>query len=68
MALQLGATRAALLEAGASPAAADKASEELATYDNQLSALQREMAVLRWMVGTNVALTLALVGKAFLGH
>jgi hypothetical protein len=31
MALQLGALREALIEAGASPAKADKASEELAT-------------------------------------
>ena len=36
MALQLGALRDALLDAGASPDKADKAAEELATYENQL--------------------------------
>jgi hypothetical protein len=44
MALQLGALREALLDAGASPDKADKASEELAGYDSDLK-------LLKWMVG-----------------
>jgi hypothetical protein len=44
MALQLGALREALLDAGASPEKADKASEELAGYDSDLK-------LLKWMVG-----------------
>ena len=73
--MQLGATRDALIEAGASAAAADKAAEELAAYDNQIgslrtemTALRGEMSTLRWMVTTNIALTLAIIGKLFLGH
>ena len=44
MALQLGALREALIDAGASPEKADKASEELAGYDSDLK-------LLKWMVG-----------------
>ena len=44
MALQLGALREALIEAGASAEKADKASEELAGYDSDLK-------LLKWMVG-----------------
>jgi hypothetical protein len=44
MALQLGALRDALLSAGASAEKADKAAEELASYD-------RDIAVIKWMVG-----------------
>lgn len=44
MALQLGALREALLDAGASADKADKASEEVAGYD-------RDIYLLKWMVG-----------------
>ena len=44
MALQLGALREALIDAGASPEKADRASEELAGYDSDLK-------LLKWMVG-----------------
>jgi len=44
MALQLGALREALLDAGASPDKAAKAAEELAGYDGDLK-------LLKWMVG-----------------
>jgi hypothetical protein len=61
MALQLGALREALIEAGASPEKADKASEELASYENRLANLETKVAVLTWMVGTNIALTLGVL-------
>ena len=44
MALQLGELREALIEAGASPAKAGKAAEELAGYDSDIK-------LLKWMVG-----------------
>jgi hypothetical protein len=37
MALQLGALRDALIDAGAKPEKADKAAEELAGYENRLA-------------------------------
>ena len=40
MALQLGALRDALLDAGATPATADRAAEEAAGYENRLAAIE----------------------------
>jgi hypothetical protein len=53
MALQLGALREALLDAGASTEKADKASEELAGYDSDLK-------LLKWMVGGLYAVLVGL--------
>jgi len=50
MALQLGALRDALLDAGASPEKADKAAEELAGYDSRLASIETRLAVLMVMV------------------
>jgi hypothetical protein len=68
MALQLGALRAALIEAGASPEKAAKASEELAGYENRLAGVETKLAVLIWMLGFNLALTAAIVARLFLAH
>ncbi len=43
MALQLGALRNALIEAGATQATADKAAEEVAGYEREFSSLHTEM-------------------------
>jgi hypothetical protein len=51
MALQLGALREALIEAGASSEKADKASEELAGYDSRLAQIETRLVLLTWMVG-----------------
>jgi hypothetical protein len=58
MALQLGALREALLEAGASPDKADKASEEVASYEDRLAGVETKLVrldgrvnLLTWMVG-----------------
>jgi len=47
MVLQLGALREALLEAGATPAAANKAAEELAGYDREFVSIHTELGKLR---------------------
>ena len=65
MALQLGALRDALIEAGASSEKATKASEEVASYEMRLASIEGRLGVLTWMVGTNVALTLSLTAGAF---
>jgi hypothetical protein len=58
MALQLGALREALIEAGASPDKATKAAEEVASYENRLAGIETKlvsmdgrMNLLTWMVG-----------------
>jgi hypothetical protein len=84
MALQLGALRDALVDAGASPEKAAKAAEELAGYEREFTGLRGDMAhrfskvdqefakvhgdinLLRWMVGANFALTLAVFVKLFI--
>ena len=62
MAMQLGALRTALLEAGASAAKADQAAEEGAAYETRLAGLETRVAVLTWMVGANVGLTILVLG------
>jgi hypothetical protein len=57
MALQLGALRTALLEAGATQDNAERAAEEVAGYDSRLAASDTKVAVLMVMVGGLYALT-----------
>lgn len=52
----------ALKEAGASEDKAKKAAEAVAAYDTRFSTIEKELAVLRWMATTNIALSLFLVG------
>jgi hypothetical protein len=61
MALQLGALREALIEAGASDEKANRAAEELASYETRLERLDGRVALLQWMVGFNLALTVAIL-------
>jgi hypothetical protein len=68
LALQLGALREALIEAGASPEKASKAAEEVAAFEVRLSRIESRLDVLTWMVGFNLALTVAIVGRLFLTH
>jgi hypothetical protein len=66
MAMMMGNLYSALKQAGADDDNARKAAEEVATYDSRMSTIENRLSVLTWMVGTNVALTLAIVGKLFL--
>lgn len=68
MALQLGNLREALVEAGASPEKAAKAAEEVASYDGEIKELKSDMKLVKWMVGFNLAMTLALLWRAFAPH
>lgn len=70
MALQLGALRDALIDAGASPDKAAKAAEELAGYENRLAGidlrleqLASRVTLLTWMTGFNTALTLGILWR-----
>lgn len=60
MALQLGALRDALIDAGASSDKAAKAAEELATYETRLRHMERKLRFLLWAVGANVAATIVV--------
>ncbi|MGD0109230.1 MAG: hypothetical protein ABSC06_35115 [Rhodopila sp.] len=63
MALQLGALRDALIDAGAKPEKADKAAEELAGYENRLAGIDARLSVLTWMAGTNLVLTAGILWR-----
>ncbi|WP_159726520.1 integrase [Methylosinus sp. Ce-a6] len=63
----------ALREAGASEEKARKAAEVVANFDAKNSDVQHEFALLKgefntvkWMLGTNITLTLLVLGKLFL--
>ena len=60
MALQLGAVREALIDAGASVDKADKAAEELAGYER----LASDVRLLTWMVGGIYGLLIVLGAPA----
>ena len=74
MALMSSELYDALLEAGASEAKARKAAEAVAAYDNRFTVLEGkidtlraevkgEMAWTRWLMGTNIVLTLGVLWR-----
>lgn len=72
MAMQLGALREALLDPGNVPKA-NRAAEEVAAYDNQfatikvdLAAIRGELTLVKSMLATVIAISLAIALKIFL--
>jgi hypothetical protein len=65
MALQLGALRDALIDAGAKPEKADKAAEELAGYERDFAELKSDLRVLKWSQAATFAGVLAIIVKLF---
>lgn len=70
MALQLGALREALIDAGAAQDKANKAAEELAGYENRLAGIDLRLeqltgrvTLLTWMIGTNLVITLGVLWR-----
>jgi phage shock protein A len=66
MAIMLSKLYAALRAANAPESAAREAAEEIAGYENRFARLEGDMAVLKWMVGTNIVITVAVFLKLFL--
>jgi hypothetical protein len=65
MAVMLSKTYDALVAAGAPEDKARAAAEELAGYESRFAKIETDLAVLKWMVGVNLAASLSLVVKAF---
>ncbi len=70
MALQLGALRDALIDAGAKPDKADKAAEELAGYENRLNSIDLKLIelnsavrVVQAIMGINTALVAGVLWR-----
>ena len=65
MAVMLSKTYDALIAAGAPDDKARAAAEELAGYESRFVKIETDLAVLKWMVGVNLAASLSLAIKAF---
>jgi hypothetical protein len=61
MALMLSKTYEALLEAGASEQKAREAAEELALYELRFAKIDRDLAILKWMVA-GIYAVLTIIG------
>jgi uncharacterized protein Yka (UPF0111/DUF47 family) len=55
----------AFLDAGASPEKAKKAAEAIASYETRFDKIEQDLAVLKWIGGTNVALSIAIAVRTF---
>jgi len=55
----------ALKEAGASEEKSRKAAEAIASYENRFARLESDLAVLKGMVGFNLAIAIATLWKVF---
>jgi hypothetical protein len=62
MALQLGALREALLEAGASAGKADAAAEKVASYERDMAGIRADLKVLKGIGGTLITLVILVLG------
>jgi len=65
MALMLAKLYTALREAGADDDKAREAAEEVASFENRLANVEASLMVVKWMVGFNLILTVAIVGMLF---
>jgi hypothetical protein len=61
----LSKTYDALIAAGAPDDKARAAAEELAGYESRFVKIETDLAVLKWMVGVNLAASLSIVIKLF---
>jgi hypothetical protein len=65
MAVMMGRLFAALRAANVPEAEATAAAEEVAGFENRLGKVEGDLTLLKWMVGFNLALTVASVAKQF---
>ncbi len=63
MALRMGALYDALLAGNVPEEQARKAAEEVADYNQRIGNIERDLYLLKWMVGTNVILTVGVLGR-----
>ena len=55
----------ALKEAGASEEKAKAAAQALANYENRFASINTDLVLLKWMIGFNLAFTMAVLWKLF---
>ncbi len=61
MTIMLSKTYDALKAAGAPDDKAREAAEEIAGYENRLAGIEAELKLVKWMIGFNLALSVAVV-------
>ena len=61
MAMVLSKTYEAFRAAGASDDKAREAAEEIAGFENRLATIEADMKLLKWMLGVNLAFSLAIL-------
>lgn len=61
MTIMLSKTYDALKAAGAPDDKAREAAEEIAGYENRLAGIESEPKLVKWMIGFNLALSVAVV-------
>jgi hypothetical protein len=66
MAVMMGKLYAALRAGNVPEQQAVEAAEEIAGYEHELSKIKADLMLLKWMVGTNFAATLAVLFKLFI--
>jgi hypothetical protein len=66
MAVMLSKTYDALVAAGAPEDKARAAAEELAAYESRFVRIEQDLAVIKWMLGVNLAASLSIVVKVFI--
>jgi hypothetical protein len=65
MATMISEVYDALKEAGASEEKSRKAAEAIASYENRFARIESDLAVIKWMIGFNLAMTTAVLWKVF---
>ncbi|MDR2857678.1 MAG: hypothetical protein LBV50_07505 [Novosphingobium sp.] len=65
MAVMSGNLYHALKSVGVEDSLAQKAAEEVASYDNRFARIEADLAIVKWMPGVVLAGVVALIMKAF---
>ena len=65
MPLMMGRLYHALIHAKVPEAEALAAAEEAASFENRVASVESTLTVIQWMVGTNIALNLIVLGRLF---
>lgn len=68
MATMIGEVYDALKGAGVPEDKARKAAEAMAMHEPRFSSIMADLTLLKWMVGFNLAISVAILGKLLLVH
>ncbi len=61
--VMIGSVYDAFRDAGASDEKSRAAAEDVANFDNRIVRVESDLTLLKWMVGANIALTVAVLTR-----